>query len=542
MNELEVAVIGTGWCGGIRAETLSRSALVKKLHVCEIRPDRLAEIKALTDPASATLDYQDIVNNDAIRVVYICTTPEHTHFPIARDCLKAGKHVLLEKPIAMELWQADELIALAERGNLKFTIGYSQRFNTKIAYAKKKIADGTLGKLVSVMVSRHLSRSLGKKIASRVRLSPAAMESTHDLDFVFWLLEPAKPVRIYSQGAYGYMQPVNGSYDVMWSTVTMDNGVAGRDRRRLESAAELPELLRHLDRDHRHRGRAVPRRHPARQLAQHGRRWHAVSDVDHAGRAGRSRVRRPDGPGDPAFSRIDHARPAADGESGRRAPGHGDLHRRRSLRRARRAGRPAAQQRGAVGGRRRGRRGRSARDEEERQGHRPCHRRRRTRRPVPRRSGGAPSGGRMDRHRRAQPQSRRRRRRAHRRRFRHHQPPRAAGATGSHRRHHRHRRAPARRADPGGGRARRADADREAARHRPRPIRPRAQSDHRRQARRGGRLHPALPPQMARRQGEGALWRARRRHHGDLARLHEPARRHRQLPAHRTIRRRSRRW
>ena len=225
VNQLEVAVIGTGWCGGIRAETLSRSALVKKLHVCEIRPDRLAEIKALTNAAGATLDYQDIVNNDAIRVVYICTTPEQTHFPIARDCLKAGKHVLLEKPIALELWQADELIALAKRGNLKFTIGYSQRFNTKIAYAKKKIADGTLGKVVSVMVSRHLSRSLGKKIASRVRLSPAAMESTHDLDFVFWLLEPAKPVRIYAQGAYGFMQPVNGSYDIMWSTVTMDNGV-----------------------------------------------------------------------------------------------------------------------------------------------------------------------------------------------------------------------------------------------------------------------------------------------------------------------------
>jgi myo-inositol 2-dehydrogenase/D-chiro-inositol 1-dehydrogenase len=51
------------------------------------------------------------------------------------------------------------------------------------------------------------------------------MESTHDLDFVFWLLEPAKPIRVYSQGAYGYMQAVNGSYDIMWSTVTMDNGV-----------------------------------------------------------------------------------------------------------------------------------------------------------------------------------------------------------------------------------------------------------------------------------------------------------------------------
>src|SRR6185437_3265074 len=127
VNELEVAVIGTGWCGGIRAETLSRTALVKKLHICEIRPERLAEVKTLTKPATATLDYQDIVRNDDIKVVYICTTPEGTHFPITRDCLRAGKHVLLEKPIAMELWEADELIALAKRANLKFTIGYSQR-------------------------------------------------------------------------------------------------------------------------------------------------------------------------------------------------------------------------------------------------------------------------------------------------------------------------------------------------------------------------------------------------------------------------------
>jgi myo-inositol 2-dehydrogenase/D-chiro-inositol 1-dehydrogenase len=224
VKQVEAAVIGTGWCGGIRAETLSRTALCDKLHICEIRPDRLAEVKALTKPATATLDYQDIVNNPNISVVYICTTPEQTHFPITRDCLKAGKHVLLEKPISMELWEADELITLANRANLKFTIGYSQRFNTKVAYAKKSIADGTLGKIVNVMVSRHISRSLGTKIGKRVRLSPAAMESTHDLDFVFWLLEPAKPVRIYSQGAYGFMQPINGSYDVMWSIVTMDDG------------------------------------------------------------------------------------------------------------------------------------------------------------------------------------------------------------------------------------------------------------------------------------------------------------------------------
>jgi len=224
MKQVEVAVIGTGWCGGIRAETLSRSALVDKLHICEIKPERLAEVKALTNPASATLDYMDIVNNPAIKVVYISTTPEDTHFPIAKACMQAGQNVLLEKPIALDLDEANELIELSHAKNVKFTIGYSQRFNPKIAYAKKSIAEGKLGKVVNVMVSRHLSRNLGKKIANRVKLSPAAMESTHDLDFVFWLLAPAKPVRVYSQGAYGYMQELNGSYDCMWNTVTMDDG------------------------------------------------------------------------------------------------------------------------------------------------------------------------------------------------------------------------------------------------------------------------------------------------------------------------------
>ena len=224
MRQVEVAVIGCGWCGGIRAESLAKSALVDRLHICEIKPERLAEVKALTNPATATLEYQDIVANPAIEVVYISTTPEGSHYPIARDCLKAGKHVLLEKPIALELWEADELIAISREKGLKFTIGYSQRFNSKIAYAKKSITEGKLGKVVNVMVSRHLSRNLGAKIANRVKLSPAAMESTHDLDFVMWLLEPAKPVKVYSQGAYGYMKDLNGSYDCMWSTVTMSDG------------------------------------------------------------------------------------------------------------------------------------------------------------------------------------------------------------------------------------------------------------------------------------------------------------------------------
>ena len=342
MKQVEAGVIGTGWCGGIRAETLSRSALVDKLHICEIRPDRLAEVKALTKPATATLDYQDLVKNDAISVIYICTTPEQTHYPIARDCLRAGKHVLLEKPIALEFWEADELITLARRNNVKFTIGYSQRFNPKVAYAKKKIADGTLGRVVNVMVSRHISRNLGKKIATRVKLSPAVMESTHDLDFVFWLLEPAKPVRVYSQGAYGYMQPINGSFDVMWSTVTMDNGVLVVIGGGWNLPPSYPNYCATWIEITGTEGALILDDTQRDNWLNTAKEGQVFPDVDHAGRAGRPRVRRADGAGDHPFPRRLHPRPAADGV-GRACPhGDGDLYGRRPLGRDQRAGRPAA--------------------------------------------------------------------------------------------------------------------------------------------------------------------------------------------------------
>ena len=228
MNQINVAIIGTGWGGGIRAETCAANAFVRDLHVVETRPERLAEIAQKTNARSATADYRHLLEAKDLDAVMISATPETTHYPMARDWLLAGKHVFLEKPIALELHEADELIAIAKRKNLKFTIGYSQRFNPKFAYVKRCIEDGTLGRPVSALVSRHITRGLGKKITGRTKLSPAAMEATHDLDFVLWCLEPAKPVRVYSQVNYGALKESTGGDipDNQWITVTMDSGLS----------------------------------------------------------------------------------------------------------------------------------------------------------------------------------------------------------------------------------------------------------------------------------------------------------------------------
>lgn len=225
MKQINIGLIGAGWCGGIRANTCAASPLVGQLHIAEIKEDRLAEVAAQSNPASSTTDYREIIARPEIDAVIISATPETTHYPMAKEALSAGKHVFLEKPLALTLDEADELIAIANKKKRKFAIGYSQRFNPKFAYVKQSLAEKTIGDPVCVLVSRHITRGLGNKIGSRIKLSPAAMEATHDIDFALWCLEPAKPVRVYSQSAYGAMKSVTELEDAQWMIVTLDNGV-----------------------------------------------------------------------------------------------------------------------------------------------------------------------------------------------------------------------------------------------------------------------------------------------------------------------------
>jgi len=228
MRQIQVGIIGVGWCGGIRAQVCATHPQVSHLHLAEVKPERLQEVVSQYAPASHTDDWQRIVANDAIDAVIVSATPESTHYPMAKAALRAGKHVFLEKPIAIELTEADELISIARAGRLKLTIGYSQRFNPKFAYVQQCIAEGRIGRPVSALVSRHITRGLGRKISGRTKLTPAAMESTHDLDFVLWCLAPAKPVRVYSQMNYGAIQQASGTEtpDAQWMIVTMDSGLS----------------------------------------------------------------------------------------------------------------------------------------------------------------------------------------------------------------------------------------------------------------------------------------------------------------------------
>ena len=224
VKQLNVGVIGTGWCGGIRAVACARHALVDRLHIAETNPARRTEVEQLVNPSTSTEDWEALLEIDDLDAVMISATPETTHYPMARAALEAGLHVLLEKPIALALEEADELIDLADLQGVKFTIGYSQRFNPKQSFARRSVRDGSVGDLRHVLITRHVGRRLGAKIGNRIKLSPAAMEATHDIDFAFWCLQPRRPVRVYSQMAWGVRRETVGLPDSQVMIVTMDDG------------------------------------------------------------------------------------------------------------------------------------------------------------------------------------------------------------------------------------------------------------------------------------------------------------------------------
>ena len=116
-RKINVGIIGTGWIGEIRAKACANHPLVESVHIAEIDPAKLARVGEETRAKTATKDYRELLRRDDIDAMFVCSTPETTHYPITKDCLLARKHTLLEKPMGLALNEADEMMALAKKRN-----------------------------------------------------------------------------------------------------------------------------------------------------------------------------------------------------------------------------------------------------------------------------------------------------------------------------------------------------------------------------------------------------------------------------------------
>ena len=224
LNQINVAVIGAGWVGGIRAAACRKNPLIDKLSIAEIDERRVEELKKELKPDLITNDWRELADDTDIDAIVISMTPETVRFPIVMECLKKGKHVFVEKPIAPTIAETDQALKLATRNNLKMTVGYSRRFDPRYAYINKALKGGLIGDPVTCLISRNSTRELGEKITGRSKMSPTSIAGVHDLDFVLWAMQPRKPIRVYSQTSGKLFARKSETPDHQWVMITMDDG------------------------------------------------------------------------------------------------------------------------------------------------------------------------------------------------------------------------------------------------------------------------------------------------------------------------------
>ena len=135
MKKLKAGVVGVGHLGYYHASNLSAMPLVELAGVVDIREDRAREV-ASEFGVSALGDYRQLAPLiDAVSIA----VPTSKHFEVAEFFLKQEKHVVLEKPIATTLAEANELMRLSEESGVTLQIGHSERFNTAVESLRERI-------------------------------------------------------------------------------------------------------------------------------------------------------------------------------------------------------------------------------------------------------------------------------------------------------------------------------------------------------------------------------------------------------------------
>jgi UDP-N-acetylglucosamine 3-dehydrogenase len=191
MKKLGVAVIGTGFWGRNHARVFKELAETELLAICDIDPERARNVANQFGVKPYT-NTGNMLKNEDIEAVSICTWSTSLAKE-ALKALKAGKHVLVEKPMAANAKQAEQLINTAEREGLHLTVGFLMRFIPGLQRIRKEVESKTLGKPVCATAKRVSQWS--DRIGDVGVVKDTAI---HDLDVMRYVFNE-DPVSVYAK-------------------------------------------------------------------------------------------------------------------------------------------------------------------------------------------------------------------------------------------------------------------------------------------------------------------------------------------------------
>src|SRR5450755_478587 len=209
-----VAVVGLGYWGPNLLRVLADTPGVEIRWICDLDRERLAKFEHRYPAARLTSQYASVLADSTVDAVIIAT-PVHTHYDLAAQALRAGKHVFVEKPLASSSALADDLAELATSQQRTLVCGHTFVYSPPVRAIKRMIEAGTLGDIYFISSSR-VNLGLHQRDVSVIwDLGP------HDFSILlYWLSELPTNVR-----AVGRDSIVKGIADVAFVTMNFASGI-----------------------------------------------------------------------------------------------------------------------------------------------------------------------------------------------------------------------------------------------------------------------------------------------------------------------------
>jgi predicted dehydrogenase len=209
-----LAVVGLGYWGPNWVRNMCQARSAKRLICCDLSPERRKRIQQLYPNVELTSDLNDVLSDDEIEGIVVAT-PVNTHYEIARQCLRAGKSVLVEKPLATSQAEAAQLVDLARERGKVLMVGHTFEYSAPVLKAREVIESGELGEILYI---NSVRANLG---LFQHHVNVVWDLATHDISIILMLLGQM-PERVSSHGNSHYR---TGEEDVALLSLYFPNNV-----------------------------------------------------------------------------------------------------------------------------------------------------------------------------------------------------------------------------------------------------------------------------------------------------------------------------
>ena len=205
MEKARLGIVGTGIVGNLHALTYSRLPHAELVAVCDLDEGRAQEVAARYGASAIYTDYQRLLEHPGIDAISV-VTPDFAHREVAVACAEAGKHILVEKPLATTVEDAEAILKATETAGVKLMVDFHNRCNPPFVHAKERVERGDLGTLKYLYARLSNTTFVPTQMLSWASRSSALwFLASHTLDLACWLLED-RPVRVYAVSRSGVLQ------------------------------------------------------------------------------------------------------------------------------------------------------------------------------------------------------------------------------------------------------------------------------------------------------------------------------------------------